>query len=132
MVKLFVPKIITDECILGFNVAYTMTTGSYNAIFKNIYAKFNEIDLKMCVARYQVRKNQHFYVGSSHGKIICAQIIIDECILGFNAAYTMTTGSYDASFINIYAKFNEIDLKMCVARYQIRKKSAFLCRIFTR
>jgi hypothetical protein len=33
MVKLFVPKIITDECILGFNVAYTMTTGSYNAIF---------------------------------------------------------------------------------------------------
>ena len=86
----------------------------------------------MCVARYQVRKNLHFYVGSSHSKIICAQVIIDECILGFNVAYTMTTCSYNAIFINKYAKFNEIDLKMCVARYQVREKSAFLCRVFTR
>ena len=76
-------------------------------------------------------KYHHFYEWCSHGNNICAHKIIDECILRLNIANTMTTGSNKAIFIIIYAKFKEIDLKMCVCYYQIWEKCAFLCRVLT-
>ena len=109
-----------------------MTTGSNKAIFSKIYAQFKEIDLKMCVCYNQICENLlHFYVGYSHEKNLCAKTIRDECILSLNVANTMSTGSSKTIFIIIYAIYKEIDLKMCVAYYQIRQISAFVCTVLT-
>ena len=81
------------------------------------------------IAKYE--KNLHFYVGYSHEKNLCAKTIIDECLLSLNVANTMSTGSSKAFFIIIYAIYKEIELKKCVAYYQIRQISAFVCTVLT-